>query len=88
MPNILLEIATKGLPIIAPNVGGVGDFIINNETGILIDDYKDVDTYLKAIEKMKDSNFRYKLAKNSQELLKDKYSKNKWKTRIKEIFDR
>lgn len=88
MPNILLEIATKGLPIIAPNVGGVGDFIINNETGILIDDYKDVDTYLKAIEKMKDSNFRYKLAKNSQELLKDKYSKNKWKARIKEIFDR
>ena len=43
--NILLEIATKGLPIIAPNVGGVGDFIINNETGILIDDHKDVDTY-------------------------------------------
>ena len=37
---------------------------------------------------MKDSNFRYKLAKNSQELLKDKYSKNKWKARIKEIFDR
>ncbi len=48
LPNILLEIAASGLPIVASNVGGVSD-IVNQETGFLVD-MEDVKNYVKTLE--------------------------------------
>lgn len=50
LPNILLEIAARGIPIIASNVGGIGDFIKNGDTGILIDDYNNPAAYISTIK--------------------------------------
>lgn len=36
LPNVLLEAAAHGLPVIAPDVGGISEFIIHGETGILL----------------------------------------------------
>jgi len=50
LPITLLDIAALGLPIVASSSGGVGEFIVNNETGLLIDPFDDVDAYVQAIE--------------------------------------
>lgn len=65
LPNILLEAASHRIPIIATNVGGISDFIINNKTGILIDTLSSPQKYIEAI--------KYS-AKNPQVI--EKYSKN------------
>lgn len=36
VPNILIEAAALGLPIVACNTGGIGEFVINCETGRLV----------------------------------------------------
>jgi glycosyltransferase involved in cell wall biosynthesis len=88
MPNMLLEMGSKGLPIIAPDVGGVKDFIRDGETGLLIDDYKDSTAYIQALEKLKDPDLRMKLATNAQKLLKKEFTEEKWKRGVIEIFDK
>jgi glycosyltransferase involved in cell wall biosynthesis len=49
VPNILLEIAATGLPIVASNDGGVREFVIDNKTGLLVD-IENIAGYIKAFE--------------------------------------
>ena len=88
MPNMLLEAAAKGLPIIAPNVGGIGDFVRDGKTGLLIDDCQDVDAYVTAINKLRDGKLRHRLATNAQDLLAKEFTIEQWRRGVTEIFDR
>jgi glycosyltransferase involved in cell wall biosynthesis len=73
LPNILLEIASRGLPIIASDAGGIGEFIINDKTGLLVD-IDDIDGYIKALNKIKSNpKSAKKLAIASQKLLKTQH---------------
>ncbi|WP_164137454.1 glycosyltransferase [Stenotrophomonas maltophilia] len=53
LPNILLEMAGAGLPIIAPDVGGISELVKNGVTGRLIpsmyDDASLVEAYVEAV---------------------------------------
>lgn len=83
IPNCLLEAAAAGLPIIAPNVGGIGEFIINKKTGVLIDKYDDIDAFVKAIDfAEKHPETMQKYAKNAQNLLRKQHS---WDTFIENV---
>lgn len=74
MPNVLLEATMAGLPIIASNDGGVGEFIKNKETGLLIEDYLNYTPYVEAIKwAMKNMDKMSKYAKNAQKLLNDRH---------------
>lgn len=88
MPNMLLEIASKGLPIITPNIGGVTDFIKDHETGLIVEDYTDVNKFVECVKEMEDYKLREKLAQNAQKLLKKEFTEEKWKNGVKEIFNK
>lgn len=49
MPNILLEAAENQMFIIAPDVGGISDLIIDRETGFLVKDSLDPDEYVDKV---------------------------------------
>ena len=87
MPNVLLEAASIGLPIVSSNIGGVGDFVRSGKTGILVDDIEDVEEYVKAIRVLShDKKKAENLVKASRALLKKSFS---WKTfynDTKEVF--
>ena len=51
MPTIILDMAQAGLPIIAPKVGGIGE-LIDADTGWLIEDFTDVDSYRAAMDEI------------------------------------
>lgn len=51
LPTILLDMAGAGLPIVAPNVGGIAE-MIDNTTGWLIEDFEDVEAYSEALLEM------------------------------------
>lgn len=53
LPNILLEAASAGLPILASHVGGVSDFIKPGKTGFLVDEIENEDEYIKVLEEVR-----------------------------------
>ncbi|MBE5024541.1 glycosyltransferase family 4 protein [Olsenella sp. DSM 107455] len=54
LPNILLEAVRAGLPIVASNDGGVGEFIVDGITGALVE-IEDIDGYVRALEFVRDN---------------------------------
>jgi glycosyltransferase involved in cell wall biosynthesis len=74
VPNILLEITAKGLVIVAPNIGGIGEFI-NSGTGMLISQNDDINSYIESIKQLAvDNNLKIKLVKQAQEKLLSQHS--------------
>lgn len=54
MPNILIEAATWGVPIIAPDVGGIRE-LVNQDTGYLLPRYINASDYYKAFESIRNN---------------------------------
>ena len=57
-PMVILEAAARGIPCIAPNVGGIPEIIQHNKNGLLYDNYS-VENIVKCIETMIPSYKRY-----------------------------
>ncbi|MCF6273622.1 MAG: hypothetical protein L3J37_10625 [Rhodobacteraceae bacterium] len=53
-PNILLEIGSRGLPIITPNIGGIAGFL-GNDWPLYVDSPTDIDGYVHHIGKLRES---------------------------------
>ena len=86
LPNIILEVASKGLPIVASDAGGVKDFIKDKNTGILVSG-DDPSSYVKALEYIYNNRDSAKeLAENASCLLKKRHSWDSFVKSIKEDF--
>jgi glycosyltransferase involved in cell wall biosynthesis len=88
LPNILLEVAEKGMPIVTSNVGGVSDLIEDGVTGYLVENVNDVDLYVAAINKLSISKQRTKIVENAHKVIKDKFNRDRWSKEIESIFDK
>ena len=74
IPNILLEVTAKGLPIIAPNVGGIAEFI-DSSTGILIEEADNYESYLNGLlDLMNSDDYRLSLVEAAQSKLMKQHS--------------
>ncbi|MBR0403205.1 glycosyltransferase [Candidatus Saccharibacteria bacterium] len=75
LPNILLEMAARGIPIIASDAGGVGDFIKPNQTGLLIKEQNNPEPYLDALQYASSHPSEMtKLAKGARTLCEKRHS--------------
>lgn len=52
LPNVLLEAMARGLPVMAADVGGVGELVKNDVTGVLISPFDDVEGYCQGLLKL------------------------------------
>lgn len=75
MPNVLLEAAAEGLPIIAPpSVGGLSDFA-DDSTVLCVADNRSVDAYVAAIGRfLADRGAARQLAENARARLATEFS--------------
>lgn len=73
IPNILLEITSLGLPIIATDEGGVPDFLEEGRNGKLVG-LNDINGYVDALRSVVESDDGKKMVKNAQKCLKEKHS--------------
>jgi glycosyltransferase involved in cell wall biosynthesis len=85
LPNVLLAAAAAGLPIVAPDVGGVGEFI-SEQTGFLVSAPDAVDEYVAALEaihaKRQDVRAR---AEAAQTLLSTRHSRESFRRALSTI---
>ncbi len=87
VPVTIMEAMSCHIPIIAPDIGGIQDMVINNFNGILLSKESPVDEIANALEKIqlfKNNTIR----NNSYALFLEKYdAKNNYKSFINEIIN-
>ena len=91
MPNVVLEAVASGIPVIAPDVGGIGELIRDRDTGLLLtcsgDDIKDADLYVSAIELLlADPTMGHQMTSRALALLEAHHSPRAYSSRAAEIF--
>jgi glycosyltransferase involved in cell wall biosynthesis len=81
-----LEAMAAGTPIVATRVGGIKDFLIDRETGIvcLLDDHKSVASSISEI--LRDEKLREKIIKNGKSLVINRYDWEKIALQYKMIY--
>ncbi|ETF03516.1 hypothetical protein W822_10745 [Advenella kashmirensis W13003] len=91
LPNIVLESMAEGLLVIAPDVGGIGEVVYRDRTGLLIDnDSEDLvmaDRYMDAISKLYENVLDVdQLRKGALSLILERHSEQAYMASVKEIF--
>jgi len=80
LPSTILEAGLVGLPVIATDVGGTKEIIINKKTGLLINP-KNFIELKNAITTLINNSERIKFAKNLNKLIRKKFD---WELNIKD----
>jgi len=88
VPNVLQEMTANGLPIVASNVGGIREFVMNDKTGFLIEDHENIDDYVAAIQQLRDQTLRTSFVQKAQDLLKTRFSADTWRASIARDIDK
>jgi len=83
LPTSVLEAGSMNIPIIATNVGGTNEIIINNKNGFLIPIKKDNLIKEKINKLVKDDILRMKFSKNIRNQIISKFS---WDQNIEKIY--
>jgi len=75
VPNVAIEVAARGLPIIAPDVGSVTEFV-DQDGGWLIKDYRRPDEYIQALDRIRRSP--EDVARRVSKLLAAMHERHSW----------
>lgn len=78
LPNVLLEAAASGLPIVATAAGGTGELIRDGETGILvpIDDLERLTTGIRRV--LRDTDLRRRAGMAARDLVEREYGMDRF----------
>lgn len=85
--NSFLEAMAMGVPIIGTDVGGIPDFLIDEETGLFckVADPEDIARQIKRI--LDDQSLAEKLTTNARKLVQEKFSWNIIIARMRTVFE-
>jgi glycosyltransferase involved in cell wall biosynthesis len=91
LPKVVLEALAAGLPVIAPDIGGIGEVVKTGETGILLenlcDDSATTNAYVEAITSLyADDVKRRGLSLGALNVIVQQHSEGTYLTRLAELF--
>lgn len=75
MPNVLMEMAAAGLPVVTPNVGGIADFFGNDWPGF-VGDGGDIESYTNVIRKLRDPDLFKSMIERQETALRQRSFEN------------
>lgn len=87
LPTTVLEAGAVGLPVIATDVGGTKEVIINKKTGLLVKP-KNIGSLKDAINKLlENKSLSNKFSRNLNRLIKKEYSYKNMITKFNEVYE-
>lgn len=92
IPNAILEAMSYGLAVVAPDVGGISEVVIDGETGILLPSLPDDDamaaSYAEALlTLMGDPGLGLRLGQRARAFVRKNHSSQAYEKRVSELFD-
>ena len=91
LPNVLVEMLGTGLPAIAPDVGGIGEVVIDGRTGWLInaaDDEELVAGYIAAISALYENwDATVAMGEAARDLVESRHGASQHSMRIAEVLE-
>jgi glycosyltransferase involved in cell wall biosynthesis len=92
MPNVILEAMAVGLPVIAPDVGGIRETVITGQTGYLVPDVADdavlIAHYVGAIKKLYEQwEMTQAMSVSAYELIRDRNNTEVFAQRVADVFE-
>ena len=87
LPMSLLECMSFGMIPVTTNVGSISDFVVDNETGLIVQK-KDTDSIVKALQRLSDSSdLRNKLSKCARDKIFTTLDPQKYVSTLNEIYE-
>jgi glycosyltransferase involved in cell wall biosynthesis len=91
LPNIILEAMGAGLPVIAPDVGGIKEAVVDQETGYLVPDIVDesdlVAAYVKGVDYLYANWERtLSLREGARRLIYERHGQEAFAQRVAQVF--
>jgi glycosyltransferase involved in cell wall biosynthesis len=92
LPNIVLEALGSGLPVIAPNIGGISEAVIDGETGFLVPDLLDeralIEAYVTAVRLLySDRSLISEMTENGRRLIGQRHGQANFRERVADVFE-
>ena len=88
MPNVILEALAMKVPVIATDVGGTSEAVINDETGILIQPGKPEKLSQKILEFINNKDIFKKMTEKGRKLVECKFNIEERTKKLSLIYDR
>lgn len=86
-PLAILESSSAGLPVISTNHAGIPDVIINNETGLLVDEHDVEGMSINMIKILDDIELAKKLGANGKKRVQEFFSMQRNISKINELMN-
>ena len=88
LPLVPLEAFSQGVPVIATNIGGTNEEVVNNLNGYIVK-IKDINDFCDKILKIyKDDKLYHELRKNSVKVFKEKFNKTLYINKHKNYYSK
>lgn len=88
MPNVILEALAMKVPVIATDVGGTSEAIMNNETGVLVQPGEPEELAIKMLDFVKSKDAFKKMVERGRKVVEAKFNIEERTRRLSEIYDR
>ena len=86
IPNVILEAMAMGVPVIASEISGIPEVVVNGNTGLLVSSANSISLALAIENLWRDPGLREKLALNARKLIEEKFDAAKNGEKLIEIF--
>jgi glycosyltransferase involved in cell wall biosynthesis len=74
LPMVVIEAFAHGLPVLANNVGGVSEIVVDGYNGILCDAWDTASAYQKMSDLLNNNNIRREFSENAKKTIDDKFT--------------
>ena len=87
LPTTLIEAAACGVPVVATDIDGIPEVVIDGETGLLVPLGDEEALARNVTALLGDAPRRARMGQNARAMAEDRFNSHRWAERLCEVYD-